>query len=94
MAELITARDGAPTFAMRRFTVDVGGNTPFHSHAWEHEVYVLRGRGAVRRRDGDAPIEEGVAVLVEPGEMHSFRNEGDEPLVFLCMIPVAESCCR
>ncbi|MBM3494148.1 MAG: cupin domain-containing protein [Armatimonadetes bacterium] len=94
MGELITARDGAPTFAMRRFTVEPGGNTPYHSHPWEHEVYVLSGCGAVRTEAGLEPIASGRAVLILPRETHSFVNNGDAPMEFLCMIPVAERCCR
>jgi len=43
---------GAPTFTMRRFEIAPGGHTPFHAHAWEHEVYILSGTGKVRRRAG------------------------------------------
>ena len=34
---------GAPTFTMRHFEIAPGGRTPFHAHAWEHEVYILSG---------------------------------------------------
>ena len=44
---------GAPTFTMRHFEIAPGGRTPFHAHAWEHEVYILSGRGKVRQKDGD-----------------------------------------
>ncbi len=53
MRPLITERDGAPHFAMRLFTLDPGGHTPYHSHEWEHEVYILAGSGAVRSKDGE-----------------------------------------
>ena len=32
--------DKAPTFAMRVFELDAGGHTPFHTHAFEHEVMI------------------------------------------------------
>lgn len=92
--ELLTARDGAPTFAMRRFRVEPGGNTPSHSHPWEHEVFVLTGTATVVRADGEDCVEAGDAVLVLPNEQHSFVNRGDGPLEFLCMIPVEQACCR
>ena len=44
---LIGEQDGAPNFAMRHFEVAPGGHTPHHSHDWEHEVFVLSGRGKV-----------------------------------------------
>lgn len=92
--ELITAADGAPTFAMRHFEIATGGHTPYHSHPWEHEVYILSGSGYLRIEDGHRPFTQGDAVYVAPGEEHSFVNDGSEPLQFLCMIPVAEACCR
>lgn len=92
--ELITAREGAPTFAMRRFSVAPGGHTPFHSHEWEHEVFILSGTGRLRLAADYVALQAGDAVLVAPGEEHSFENAGSEPLTFLCLIPVSLPCCR
>lgn len=85
---LLARPQGAPNFAMRLFEVAPGGNTPFHDHAWEHEVYVLKGEAEVVSEAGARPISEGDAVLVEPGEKHQFRNVGDDTVKFLCMIPL------
>lgn len=92
--ELITARDGAPTFAMRLFEVEPNGNTPLHSHPWEHEVFILRGGGELQTEEGRHPFKEGDAVFVPPGEIHSFVNTGKQPLQLLCMIPVEKTCCQ
>ena len=43
--EVITASDGAPHFCMRVFEVEPGSSTPSHSHPWEHEVFILSGKG-------------------------------------------------
>ena len=48
---LIGEGDKAPNFAMREFEVAPGGHTPKHFHDYEHEVYVLAGRGTIV--DGD-----------------------------------------
>jgi quercetin dioxygenase-like cupin family protein len=85
---------GAPTCAMRRFDVAPGGRTPYHAHPWEHEVYVLSGKGKVRRAGGESAVEGGSFVYVAPGEEHSFANVGEEPFVFLCVIPVAKPCVK
>ena len=90
MKQLITQREGAPNFAMRLFEVRPGGHTMTHSHDWEHEVFVLAGRGEVRTQQGPVPIAEGDAVFVPGGEMHNFANTGEEPLRFLCMIPLQQ----
>lgn len=92
--EILTSREGAPTFAMRQFVVEPGGRTPLHRHPWEHEVYILGGNGRLKLADGQEALEVGDAVLVAPDELHSFECVGDQPLVFLCMIPVEEVCCR
>ncbi len=44
---LITKEMGAENFAMRLFELEAGGYSPFHSHSWEHEVYILEGEGLV-----------------------------------------------
>ena len=43
----LSAKDGAPNFAMRFFEVNPGGNTPLHNHPYEHEIYVMEGAGTV-----------------------------------------------
>lgn len=84
--KLISAEDGAPNFTMRKFDVSPGGHTPYHTHNFEHEVFVLKGKGLVRGKE-DIEIQEGMVLLVEPGEEHQFVNTGDETLEFLCVVP-------
>lgn len=84
---LIDQSDGAPHFAMRRFEVAAGGYTPKHSHPYEHEVYILEGRGIVIEGDDEHPLRAGDVVFVRPDEVHQFRNTGAEPLKFLCLVP-------
>jgi quercetin dioxygenase-like cupin family protein len=84
---LIDETDGAPNFAMRRFEVSPGGHTPRHSHPYEHEVFVLDGSGVVIEGTAEHSLKAGDAVLVKPNEVHQFRNTGDKPLTFLCLVP-------
>jgi quercetin dioxygenase-like cupin family protein len=86
---LIDHTDGAPTFAMRLFEVAASGHTPKHSHAHEHEVFVLEGIGTVLEGDKEHPLRAGTCVLVPPNQLHQFRNTGVGPLKFLCLIPHA-----
>jgi len=37
----------AENFAMRYFVIGKGGNTPLHSHDWEHEIFVVKGEGYI-----------------------------------------------
>jgi quercetin dioxygenase-like cupin family protein len=84
---LINKDNGAPTFLMRHFTVDSGGFTPFHSHDWEHEVYVLQGEGKVKYEDREEKIAPGDAILIPSNKKHQFQASADMPLEFLCMVP-------
>ena len=84
---LINEKDGAPTFLMRHFTVQPTGFTPFHSHDWEHEVYVLEGEGKVRYEDREEKIVPGDAILIPPNKKHQFRASSGGTLKFLCIIP-------
>ncbi len=84
---LVGESDGAPNFAMRQFEVAPGGYTPRHFHPYEHEVYVLEGEGVVLEGDTAHPLTAGHVVFVQPDEVHQFRNVGETPLKFLCLIP-------
>ena len=86
---LIGRPDDAPNFAMREFQVDPGGHTPRHFHPYEHEVYVVEGQGIIYEDDKPHPISAGDVILVRPDEVHQFRNDSDQPLRFLCLIPNA-----
>ncbi|MDA7950552.1 MAG: cupin domain-containing protein [Pirellulaceae bacterium] len=87
MRLLVSDKDGAPTFAMRQFAVEPSGHTPLHSHDYEHEVYVLSGSGIAVEGTVEHPIQRGDVLFVEPNEIHQFKNNGSEPLEFICLIP-------
>ena len=84
---LISKRDGAPSFAMRLFEVGAGGCSPLHRHGWEHEVYILEGKGELDYEGQRLEFEAGYFILVPPGREHRFRNTGPGGLKFLCLVP-------
>ncbi len=84
---LISDKDNAKNFAMRLFEVEAGGYTPYHTHDWEHEVFVLEGEGEVKIDEQKYPIKKESVVFVEPNQKHSFKNTGNSLLKFLCLIP-------
>jgi quercetin dioxygenase-like cupin family protein len=84
---LVGQGDQPENFYMRLFAMEPGGHTPRHAHSWEHEVYVLEGTGEVLAADGPRSLTAGSVVHVRAGEEHQFRNSGDAPLRFLCMVP-------
>lgn len=92
LRELISTREGAPNFTMRLFELEPGGTTPFHSHPWEHEVFVLDGVGAVGTSEGPRPIRAGDSIFIPGDEQHQMQSSGDVPLRFICVIPLQNPC--
>ena len=87
MRWLIDRSNGAPNFAMRLFKIDPGGHTPRHVHHWEHEVFVVSGKGRVWSDHEWNDLDQGTFVLVAPHEEHQFQAADDQSLEFLCLVP-------
>ncbi|MHC5114286.1 MAG: cupin domain-containing protein [Planctomycetota bacterium] len=92
MRLMVGRADGAPNFSMRHFTVEPGGHTPRHQHNYEHEVFVVAGAGVVEHDGEFEDVRAGDVLFIEPNAMHQFRNEGAEPLKFLCLVPAQFDC--
>jgi quercetin dioxygenase-like cupin family protein len=88
---LIDERRGARNFAMRVFELAPGGHTPFHKHDYEHEVFVMQGKGTLKLDGEERPLVPGDIVWAPPGEMHQFANAGGEPFFFMCLIPIMKT---
>jgi len=82
----ITAKDGAPNFAMRLFDISPQGHTPKHTHDWEHEVYIISGKGFVLKGEDKIPVVKDDFILVDAGELHQFLAS-DEGLSMICVVP-------
>jgi len=88
--EVVCADKGAPNFCMRVFDIEPGSSTPSHEHSWEHEVYVLAGKGVAVSEKGKTPIAKDSCVFVPPNEHHCFINNGSEILRMICVIPIVK----
>lgn len=86
---LLSERDGETGMAMRVIEIEAGGQTPDHAHSWEHQVFMLKGEGRVIVEGETRAIAPGAAIFVAPGENHTFHNDSDETMEFVCMIPVS-----
>ena len=85
---LLGPKDNIPTFAMRLFEVAPGGHTPYHNHPFEHEVIIMSGQVAIVVSDNTYPLDVGDVILVEPNEVHQFRNLSDvDSAKFICLVP-------
>ena len=85
---LITKEMGAENFAMRLFEMELGGHSPYHSHIWEHEVFILEGEGVVVGEGLERKFSVGDVIFIPPKEKHQFINTGETIVKFLCLVPV------
>jgi quercetin dioxygenase-like cupin family protein len=84
---VIGKNEGADNFCMRLFEVEPGGYTPKHIHDWEHEIFIHYGKGEVYSNGSWKPISVDDAIFIPANEEHQIRNNTQEILVFLCLIP-------
>ena len=86
---LITKDDGAWNFSMRMFELEPAGHTPLHAHEWEHEVFIVEGKGTFVCEGKEHPFEAEHVIFVDAGKEHCFKNTGEAVLRFLCLVPVS-----
>jgi len=82
--------DGAPVYALRMVEIEPGGHSPHHNHPYEHENFVVEGRGRVFINGTWHDLKPGDIVFVPPGVEHEYANAGDATFKFLCGIPVTK----
>ena len=58
---------------MRAVSIEPGGQSPSHSHPWEHEFFVLSGRGIGKIDNKEVNLKQGDILFVPPGLQHSMR---------------------
>ncbi|MHA1579091.1 MAG: cupin domain-containing protein [Candidatus Freyarchaeota archaeon] len=86
---LITKKDGAPRYAMRRFEIKPSGRIGLHSHPEEHEIYVLSGKARIFNDQGFETVAgPGDVLYVPPNEKHGYENTSDETFTFICVVPI------
>ncbi|MCD6370263.1 MAG: cupin domain-containing protein [Thermoplasmata archaeon] len=85
---LIREEQGAENYALRLFTLEPGGTIPKHQHPWEHEIFVLEGKGIIGAGDREIEVSAGNFAYIEPDIPHWYRNTGEVVWKFLCIIPI------
>jgi quercetin dioxygenase-like cupin family protein len=83
---LISKKDGAKNFAMRLFEIQPGGNSPYHQHDWEHEIFILEGTGVAKGEKSQEEYKQGDLFLIPSMEWHQFLNTGNTVSKILCLI--------
>jgi len=81
--------DGAPVYSYRVFSLEPGGNTPYHSHPYEHMNYIIEGEGVLVNEAGEEQqLKAGDFALVNPDEIHQYRNRStDKVFKMICGVP-------
>lgn len=82
------SKEDAPNFALRVIKIEPGGEVGLHNHAYEHGVYISKGRGHALSDGEPREFAAGDVVYIEPDIRHGFRNTGEETLEVICVIPV------
>ena len=71
-----------------RFTVPKGCSIGPHPHEGEVEYYyILSGEGIVTEDGVESVVKAGDVSITGWGRVHTIRNEKDEDLVFVALIP-------
>ena len=85
----LSVNDGAPIYSYRVFTIEGGGNTPYHQHNYEHMNYIIEGEGYLINESGEKlTLKKGDFALVNPNEKHQYRNASSEnEFIMICGVP-------
>lgn len=79
---------GSDEIIMRLFTLDPGAATPYHTHDFPHLVKIESGKGVLIDNEAkEHPISVGSYIYITDNERHGFKNTGNEPFKFLCIVP-------
>ncbi|HAL48131.1 MAG: cupin domain-containing protein [SAR202 cluster bacterium] len=81
--------DGVPNYVMLYVQHAPGASSPHHTHAWEHQAFIVEGEGVLWCDGKEFPIKAGDAVLVPPDSDHQFRNTGSTTLSRVTVNPLS-----
>jgi quercetin dioxygenase-like cupin family protein len=84
---LIGESDGAQNFFMRRIVIEPGGYSPKHSHNYEHESYVVSGKGQVLVDQKWISFDKDSVIFIPELIEHQFVNVGTDQLILISVIP-------
>ena len=82
-------KDGVPVYSFRVFSLEPGGNTPYHSHPYEHMNFIIDGQGVLVNEAGEErPLKAGDFALVNPNERHQYKNNSTDTVFrMICGVP-------
>lgn len=84
---LITHRDHAPNFSMRLVNIKSGKSTPSHTHYYEHEIFVISGKGEFVIGPDTYQAGKDHFVFIPGNVHHTIRAKED--MTFICVVPIS-----
>lgn len=87
MKVLVSPKEGWDGYVMRVLELGKDGYSPKHSHAWPHINFFIEGDGELLYDGEYRKVEAGGYAFVPGGMEHQFRNVGDKPFKFICIVP-------
>ncbi|KMO86255.1 hypothetical protein AB840_09105 [Megasphaera cerevisiae DSM 20462] len=85
---LLGEPEGAPNYELRYLTFPVHASTLYHKHAWEHEVFIVKGQGILKTRHDEILLKDHDAILILPGEEHQLLNRSEtDTFDIICVVP-------
>lgn len=79
MRTVIGEKEDAPNFHMRIISFEPDGQSPSHSHDYEHEMYIIKGTGSVEVDGKKYDTKPGDVVYIPANADHHFNaDEGME----------------
>lgn len=88
--QVLISSQEAPNFAMRKFSIEAGGEMPLHTNSVEHEQLVLGGNAHVVIGEKSYEVKKDDVVFIPAGVPHSYKTIGEVPFEFLCLVPNKE----
>jgi len=87
MKVLVSENEGWKDHVLRVVEVGKDGYTPKHKHPWPHINYFLEGSGQLEIGGMIHEVKAGSYAFVPGDTLHQFRNNSDETLKFICIVP-------
>ena len=79
-------KDYLHNFALRHFTLEVGGFIAPHKHPWEQEIAVTKGCLQITGLNQGRVIENDDVAYFPANEEHGFKTIGNKRSEFYCVI--------
>jgi quercetin dioxygenase-like cupin family protein len=83
----IGVEQGWSDHVLRIVELEAEGHSPRHAHDWPHINYVIEGEGVIHMSGEDHPVTAGGYAYIPARVEHQFRNTGEVPFRFICIVP-------